>query len=77
MIFCVEDDESITLFSGVNNILDENGEAITTITVNGVATEYSVEGDNIVISGMPVPEPATTTMSLLALAALAARRRRK
>ena len=73
----VEDDESITLFSGVNNILDENGEAITTITVNGVATEYSVEGDNIVISGMPVPEPATTTMSLLALAALAARRRRK
>ncbi|MBQ9829191.1 MAG: PEP-CTERM sorting domain-containing protein [Akkermansia sp.] len=31
----------------------------------------------ITISGLSIPEPATSTLSLLALAALAARRRRR
>lgn len=45
--------------------------------VQGV--QYRVEDSDIVLSGRfgAIPEPATTTLSLLALAALAARRRRK
>ncbi|MBR4310992.1 MAG: hypothetical protein IKT79_08175, partial [Akkermansia sp.] len=46
--------------------------------------KYSYEGNNLVFSGtvindgsLTIPEPATATLSLLALAALAARRRRK
>ena len=40
--------------------------------------QVTVEGDALVISGTAViPEPTTATLSLLALAALAARRRRK
>ena len=59
------------------------------ITVEkGVSTEVGFYADgangvenvvwsNLAISGMSVPEPTTATLSLLALAGLAARRRRK
>ena len=63
---------------------------ITEATENTVVTQSSVPtvtysagtGENvgslvITINGLNVPEPATSTLSLLALAALAARRRRK
>ena len=61
---------------------------ITEATENTVVTQSSVPtvtysaGENvgtlvITINGLNVPEPTTATLSLLALAALAARRRRK
>ena len=54
----------------------EAGEDLSAFLNN---VEYSVDGSSIVLSGQfaAVPEPATATLSLLALAALAARRRRK
>jgi len=51
-------------------------------STGGVSVSYSAAtGENvgtiITITGLNVPEPTTATLSLLALAALAARRRRK
>ena len=79
---------ALTLFTEVDELII-GGESYT----DAVDTEASVafantelaEGYRLVYSGagtgqvsiMAVPEPATTTLSLLALAALAARRRRK
>lgn len=52
--------------------------AANTFTVSyGAGTGAQVGSLVITISGLNVPEPATSTLSLLALAALAARRRRK
>ncbi|MBQ6942567.1 MAG: PEP-CTERM sorting domain-containing protein, partial [Akkermansia sp.] len=50
-------------------------------STGGVSVSYSAAtggnvGTVITITGLNVPEPATSTLSLLALAALAARRRR-
>ena len=57
------------------------GRDITSMLSNG---EYAYEGNTLVFTGtvtndgsLTIPEPTTTTLSLLALAALAARRRRK
>lgn len=83
---------SITLFTGVDELyIGESVEAITTdyiftgddmaaaFTNNLDASVYQVayaaEGGLVTMS--LVPEPATATLSLLALAALCARRRRK
>ena len=74
----------VVLFSGVDN-LTLNGEVITEgsyVNVDGVFTNLNPEFHyNISYVGsyvtLIIPEPATATLSLLALAALAARRRRK
>lgn len=42
-----------------------------------VGASYAVEGNNLVLKGKVIPEPATGTLSVLALAALAFRRRRR
>lgn len=49
--------------------------------LNVMGAQYSIENSNLILRGTlgitRAPEPATTTLSLLALASLAARRRRK
>lgn len=72
---------------GADTVMDlSTGKDITEYTFNSMKYEL-VEGSkygsyNVVLSGTfgkvdVIPEPATATLSLLALAALAARRRRK
>ena len=75
--------ESITLFTGVDALSVDNKTiaAGTILDATGIFTgpdsEYtyyiSYDGSNVSLS---IPEPTTATLSLLALAALAARRRR-
>lgn len=66
-------EEELLLFRNVGNAAEGTEYELT---VNGQATTATVSGDNIVIAAS-VPEPTTATLSLLALTALAARRRRK
>lgn len=71
-------EDEIVLFSNVKTLtgIDE----LSDITVNGVATSGSFANGNVIINiaDVPnIPEPTTVTLSLLALAGLAARRRRK
>lgn len=54
---------------------NDNGEI--TFTINNTDGKHSASFNYATISGAVVPEPATATLSLLALAGLAARRRRK
>lgn len=75
-INALELDEVTTLDSSLVSFISENGEEITMQDVvlsrntEGAVTTYSV-------SATTIPEPTTATLSLLALAGLAARRRRK
>ncbi len=75
-IIITEDSEGL-----LSSYLHLAGMDITSMLSNG---EYSYEGNNLVFKGtitndgsLTVPEPTTATLSLLALACLAARRRRK
>lgn len=74
------DISEVVLFSGAANdtysgykvsLLDENNNFKGTAVL-----EYNENGD-VKLGTAAVPEPTTATLSLLALAALAARRRRK
>lgn len=78
---------SLELFTGVDS-LKLDGETITAGTTlpaddifSGLSADYTYEmgfnGGVISLSATMVPEPTTATLSLLALAALAARRRRR
>lgn len=80
---------ALTLFTEVDELILD-GVSYTEATDAAASTAFAntelAEGYRLVYSGadaggavsiMAVPEPATTTLSLLALAALAARRRRK
>lgn len=65
-------DGLFTLFSNVGSF---DGEETILVTINGQQAAVTYDGTNVV-AGV-VPEPTTATLSLLALATLAARRRRK
>lgn len=78
---------SLELFTGVD-ALTLDGETITAGTTlpaddifSGLSADYTYEmgfnGGVVSLSATMVPEPTTATLSLLALAALAARRRRR
>ncbi len=78
---------SLELFTGVDS-LKLDGEDITAGTTlpaddifSGLSADYTYEmgfnGGVVSLSATMVPEPTTATLSLLALAALAARRRRR
>jgi hypothetical protein len=55
----------------------ETGEAAPTVSYGYAAGGSNVGTLTITITGLNVPEPTTSTLSLLALAGLCARRRRK
>lgn len=61
-----------TLFTNVGQLTMEEG---TSVTFNGTTTQLSYNGNSVVVGA--VPEPTAATLSLLALAGLAGRRRRK
>lgn len=61
-----------TLFTNVGQLTMEEG---ASVTFNGTATQLSYNGNSVVVGA--VPEPTAATLSLLALAGLAGRRRRK
>ena len=69
-------DGNIVLFSGINNLLDDEGNAITSLKINGGSNEIAIDNTGNVILTGSVPEPTTTTLSLLALAGVVMRRRR-
>lgn len=78
----VNNDNTVTLFSNIKELtLAGNAAEDGTITlnINGVEQEatYNALNGSITITADAIPEPTTATLSLLALAALAARRRRR
>lgn len=75
--FILSDDVySEPLFSGVSSIVDKEGNAVTSLTINGGNNEIIIDAAGNVTITTSVPEPATATLSLLALTCLMARRRR-
>lgn len=77
--------ESCTLFAGVSQLSVQQLEPSVTLSAmrnlagnRGLVLSFNSADGTVNISNTQiVPEPATATLSLLALAALAARRRRK
>lgn len=77
--------KAVTLFTGVDKLTLDNADLAdgTTLSINGVFSNLDSGSDYTLtyIDGMVrlavIPEPATATLNLLALAALATRRRRK
>ncbi len=82
--------EQVLLFSGVESFVldsvdyaqltpEDAVQASTCFSNVGSNYVFTFSGDNVGLLALPayVPEPATTTLSLLALCGLAARRRRK
>lgn len=77
--------EDVVLFDGVDNLMLDGKQLADgeVINANGVfdnldlAYDYTLSYEDGVVSIKVIPEPATATLSLLALAALAARRRRR
>lgn len=72
------DEYVLLLFSGVSE-LTVNGEFLFSLAGQVYGTEqlsYDANQQVVYLHGINIPEPATVTLSLLALGALAARRRR-
>ena len=65
----------LTTYTVTGVTADETGEIV--FKINNTNGSHSASFNYATISGAVVPEPATATLSLLALAGLAARRRRK
>ena len=76
----------VSFADAAGNLLDFDGDdgtsTVPTITINGEGTvgEQQITGNGTIVGNYVtayIPEPTSTTLSLLALAALAVRRRRK
>ena len=78
----LEQGSNVTLFDVGTGTLDFNNTVVTFVNgedsvqaiVSGAAAD-SANGGQVIVNAV-IPEPTTATLSLLALAALAARRRR-
>lgn len=66
-------DNEVTLFSNVGSYTKEE----VLVNINGRDAFISFNSTNAIVSVITVPEPGTATLSLLALSALACRRRRR
>lgn len=66
----------VTVNSGAESVTLADGACYTTLKI-AATSSASVKGLGFVVTAPSVPEPTTATLSLLALAGLAARRRRK
>ncbi len=69
--------EGITLFKNAGNVTGLDALTVTFVDATGAEKEAAVSFSNGSVVTGSIPEPTTATLSLLALAGLAARRRRK
>lgn len=69
--------EGISLFKTTGNVAGLDKLSVTLVDSTGATKETAVSYSNGSVVTAPIPEPTTATLSLLALAGLAARRRRK
>ncbi|MBQ2814947.1 MAG: PEP-CTERM sorting domain-containing protein [Akkermansia sp.] len=69
--------EGITLFKNAGNVTGLDALTVTFVDATGAEKEAAVSFSNGSVVTGSVPEPTTATLSLLALAGLAARRRRR
>ena len=68
--------EGVTLFKTTGNVTGLDALTVTFVDATGAEKEAAVSFSNGSVVTGTIPEPATATLSLLALAGLAARRRR-
>ena len=73
----LENLEGITLFETTGNTTGLEDLTVTCVDKDGETKEMAVAYNNGAVVTTTIPEPTTATLSLLALAGLAARRRRK
>lgn len=69
--------EGVTLFKTTGNVTGLDALTVTFMDATGTTKEAAVSFSNGSVVTSNIPEPTTATLSLLALAGLAARRRRK
>lgn len=69
--------EGVELFKTTGNVAGLDKLSVTLVDSTGATMETSASYSNGSVVTAPIPEPTTATLSLLALAGLAARRRRK
>ena len=69
--------EGITLFKNAGNVTGLDALTVTFVDATGAEKEAAVSFSNGSVVTGTIPEPTTATLSLLALAGLAARRRRR
>jgi len=68
--------EGVTLFKNAGNVTGLDALTVTFVDATGAEKEAAVSFSNGSVVTGTIPEPTTATLSLLALAGLAARRRR-
>ena len=72
----LDGDGMVTLFTNFTMVNDTT-EGTVSVVLNGVETQLNISEGSVTVSSASIPEPTTATLSLLALAALTARRRRR